>query len=645
MSVPDLGDLLALPVDQIPDEYFELVYEFLIHKYRQGEPVISDSRFDNEFTPEMTRRFPGHPLLNRVESDLPETLSGRRLVKHSIPMLSTLKAYTYEERQAWGVMLIRACEALGIDPNLLAVSVTPKLDGLGCFDDGNTISTRGDGIYGEDITHLFTKLGISPGIPTGAGLGELVVSKSAFDRYFSQNYEHPRSFVVGVKNDKNVGWMDIIGGSDVLRGGDRSILAFKPFSGLDQEKVDLVNFVEEGDKILDSFLESSYDWPLDGVCGVVLVEGDSAATERLRAFLGATEHHYRWQIALKRKGDTAITLVESIEVQIGRTGKLTPLANVSPVSLSGAVIRKIPLFNFSLAKERGIGAGAEIEIVRAGEVIPAWYKTHIPASLVVPEVCPFCEHELLEEGANIFCPNTFGCPARRTESFLYFFKTLDAAYGFGRRTIQKILSSGKVHDLEQFLDLEAEDFLDLGFGSKTSKNLSEELTQLRISPIEDYKLLAALGIKGLGLSLSKRLVRKFPVSEIILGVGIQDLCLVDGIDEPTAKVIGDDTERNWVVYSKLLSKFTIQETDRSVSPISNQALSGQILVFTGAFTSNIRRILEEKAREAGAIVATSVTNRTSFVVYGEKPGSNLTKARQKGVPTMSETEYLEAFFK
>lgn len=639
-EVDKIQHLLKVHAKDISDEDLLLVYDYLVRAYRSGTPLISDARFDSEFSPEFAKRFSMSPLLAVPETDLPNDVDESVLIAHPNRMLSMNKAYTLGERRAWAGQILKACFKLKIDPDKLRVSITPKLDGMACYDYGSHILSRGDSYRGEDITHLFTTKNIPPGKPLGKGPGELIVYKSFFDRVLADSFEHPRSYVVGVKNGKDQ--LSVLDNTVRVSQSNTLGMALLYYSDLPVLIASLEDFVEHGDDILQNVLESDLDVLLDGACGTLYVDGDERSTGRIRDFLGSTEHHHVWQLALKRVSQVRATYVEKVVINIGRTGKLTPVAHVTPVKVSGATISRLSLFNFSLAQERGIGPGAVIEVIRAGEVIPSWFKTNTPSSIVIPEVCPLCEHELLVANKDLYCPNTFGCPGRRERGVLHFFKTLDICDGFGPATLQTIFSSGLVNDLEELLDCTEERFLEMGFGKKEAMNLSNGISEIYSTIIPDYIVLAALGIESVGTGLARKIMHKYSIHDFLsnliehYGVGIR------GISDKTNKAIVDNISLNSATYFRIVNRLRISDT-KTKAPNTIGKLNGCTIVFTGTFTNGLRSELEQLVEEHGAIPVNTVTKGTSLVVYGDKAGIKLTKAKHLGVMTLSEIEFFDTF--
>ena len=344
--------------------------------YREGQPLVSDAEYD--LLVERLRSLDGHhPFLQRVE---PEKFNGRREVRHSLAMLSIEKAYTDEQLSRFVARVEKEAQALGI-PEVI-FRATPKLDGLAGRDDGRILVSRGNGLVGYDITSAFDKGVVALG-GRGQGLGEVVVLKSYFEAELAGKFEHPRNMVVGIVS------------SDTLNADVRDALTaekvhFVPYQQLDAWEGDGPRLLREIDDILQ-MLSARTDYPMDGIVIEIL-------DLRLKASMGATAHHYRWQIAVKRKGATAVTRVASIQWQVGRTGNITPVLEVAPVTLSGATIRRVTAHHAGMVAKLCIGPGALIEVIRSGEVIPKLERVLEPATsgrvaAAMPRMrsCPFVQ--------------------------------------------------------------------------------------------------------------------------------------------------------------------------------------------------------------------------------------------------------------
>lgn len=587
--------------------------------YRNGQPQVSDADYDR-LVERLREVDPGHPYLSTVE---PEQLLGRKEVRHPIPMLSTEKAYTPEQLQRYVNRVLKAAREIGIRHQVL-FRVTPKLDGLAGRDDGEIFASRGNGIMGYEISSAFDK-GVLPIGGRGQGLGEIVAVQSHFDTHLADKFEHPRNMVVGIISSDTLN-------PDAERALREGKVHFVPYTQLPFWQGDGERLLTDVDAISDRLMAQT-DYPLDGV--VVDVVDD-----QLKTHMGATAHHYRWQIAVKRKGETAETTVEQIHWQVGRTGNVTPVLEVSPVVLSGATIRRVTAHNAGMVSSRRIGPGSRIEIIRSGEVIPKLEQVLVEASRVeVPEICPVCDQSLSWRGDFLRCTNR-QCPAKMKQRISHWFKTLANADWFGIKTIQKIVAGG-FDSLEKIYAMTEEDFLSLGFGPVQSKNLAEALTTSRSKEIEDWRFLAAFGIPDLGVGDSRRLLQHIPLVELI-GISSEAIAQIDGFGAVTGSSIARGIGRQAETIAHMLGLgFNLERTALLLEQETIESpISGKKIVFSGKMESGSREEMQARARDLGALVQTAVSGATDMLVCGSRVGaSKRDKAARLGITIITEEAY------
>ncbi|MBF0225659.1 MAG: DNA ligase [Desulfobacterales bacterium] len=588
--------------------------------YREGEPIITDAEYD-ELVEKLRLLAPDNSFLQSVE---PEKFEGKKEIKHPFPMLSTEKAYSKDDLLRFLNRIKKESEKIGIET--IVFKITPKLDGLAGRDDGTILVTRGNGIAGYDITNAFDK-GIIPIGGRGLGLGEIVILKSYFDENLSEYFEHPRNMVVGIIASDNLNEF----AKEALQNEAVHFVPYKKLPCWEGNSEELINKIEE---ITEDILKKT-DYPLDGM----IVE---LTNETLKKHLGATAHHYRWQIAVKKKGDTAVTTVKKIKWQVGRTGNVTPVLEVTPTSLSGATIKNVTAHHAGLIKEQHIGIGSEIEIIRSGEVIPKLIKVITKTEDVkIPELCPSCKSELKWNNDFLKCLN-IKCPSQIEQSISHWFKTLGNADWFGIKTIQKLVNQG-FDSLEKIYDMKEDDFIKAGFGPGQSKNLFEAINISKNKMIEDWRFLAAFGISNLGKGESKRLLSYIKLEDI-LSAKIEDIQEIKHFGTITSQsiVAGILSLKPTILYMLNLG-FNLERTPL-ISEISNieSPIKGKKIVFTGKMAHGTREEMQNQASKLGAILQTSVTSKTDFLVCGENVGaSKIDKAKKAGVKIVSELDYHE----
>jgi DNA ligase (NAD+) len=586
--------------------------------YRQGKPVVSDAEYDR-LLERLRALVPDHPFLHKVE---PERFENRREVRHPAPMLSIEKAYTREQLARFVARVEKEAAASGKTDVLFRL--TPKLDGLAGRDDGQVFATRGNGLVGYEISSAYAK-GVVPVGGRGQGVGEIVVAKSYFDRHMTSYFEHPRNMVVGIISS------DILN-ENARKALDEKMVHFVPYNQVEGIIVDGEQLVEETATLVEKVL-SGVNYPTDGVVAEVTDEG-------LKEHMGATAHHYRWQIAIKTKGRTATTTVIGIQWQVGRTGNVTPVMEVEPVSLSGATIRRVTAHHAGNIRDANIGIGTRIEIIRSGEVIPKLESVlEAKGDAVLPRHCPSCNHPLIWQNDFLKCTNS-ACRAQIEQRLSHWFRILGNADWFGIKTIQKIVASGR-NCLEAVYGLLEADFIDMGFGPVQSKNLAEAIETSKTKPVEDWRFLAAFGISDLGTGDSRKLLAHIPI-EKITAIDQKTILGIKGFGEKTSRSItesidlmGETIDHMLALGFNLIRTPLIEEQETVESPIA-----GKGIVFTGKMNHGSRSEMQGQARNLGARVQTAVSGKTDYLVCGENVGaSKKNKAEKLGVRILTESEY------
>jgi DNA ligase (NAD+) len=586
--------------------------------YRRGAPQISDAEYDR-LVEQLRALDPHHPFLHAVE---PERFTERQEIRHPDPMLSTEKAYSREQLERFIVRVTKAASEVDRPDPLFRL--TPKLDGLAGRDDGRVFASRGNGLVGYEISSAFEK-GVIPIGGRGQGLGEIVVVQSYFEKHCAGKFEHPRNMVVGIV------------ASDTLNQDARQALLdgmvhFVPYNQLKHWQGTGNQLIQDIYGIGDRLMAQT-DYPLDGT----VIE---AVSRRIKSHMGATAHHYRWQIAVKRKGETKSTHVEGLTWQVGRTGNVTPVLQVAPVALSGATIRRVTAHNAGMVRRRQIGPGAKIEVIRSGEVIPKLEQVLSPAQRVeLPDSCPACSGALTWRGDFLRCTN-IECPAKIEQSISHWFKTLGSADWFGIKTIQKLVNAGFA-SLEQIYALNAEDFAAIGFGPVQSKNLAEALETSRSKPVEDWRFLAAFGIADLGVGDSRRLLQHIELDGIINATADQ-IERINGFGETTSRSIVQGLGRVKRTFLHMMDLgFNLERTLlHSESPAVSGPIAGKRMVFSGKMVRGSRKKIQNGARALGAIVQSAVSSSTDFLVCGENVGpKKYEKASKLGVKILTEDEF------
>ena len=592
--------------------------------YRDGTPIITDQDYDFVFLAKLSQRAPDHFLLGRVE---PENKGfSEEKVKLPEKMLSTDKAYSWAEIQKWLDRVNKAAQEINLLPESIQIKGTAKLDGFAGYDDGTRLYTRGDGSKGSDISRVFERgLSVYNDSHRGQGPGEIVVQKSYFESHLSQHFEYPRNFQASLIKEKS---LDQFASQAIA---DKTAL-FVPFTQLPSWSGGIGLFTEQFQNIV-SELESGVDFDVDGVVFEI-------TSEQLKAHMGSNRKFHRWQIAFKENKDKAQVRVLSVTAQVGRTGKITPVAELEPTQLSGATIYRATGHHYGLVKEQGLGSGSVVELTRSGLVIPKINRVLKSAEVSIPTVCPSCENELVWDSDFLMCMNHDNCPEQIIGGIAYFFKILANNDGFGIATVQK-LYAGQIRNVSDVYQLKHDELTAMGFGDKTSQNLINQLKRSRHESVDDWRFLAAFGVSRLGQGNCENLLKHCALEQVF-DLTVDDISNMDGFAALTAQLIVDglsDIQKEFNAVMNLgfnlESTILISDSSNSSHPLYNKKI-----VFTGKM-SQPRSDLQKQAKSLGIKVSGSVNSKTDYLVIGDKVGATkLNAAKKQGVVILQEADYL-----
>ncbi len=654
--------------------------------YVLDAPVISDAEYDAKMRA-LRVLEEAHPEL--VTEDSPtQRVGGRpaegfRKVTHSRPMLSLDNAYNAEELQAWDR---RVRELAGELPVLYAAEL--KLDGLSvaihyevqASGDARLMRglTRGDGQTGEDVTSNVRTIRSVPLLVTeeklrAAGMagvagfevrGEVVMPIASFQRMNEERERagqdlaaNPRNAAAGTLRtlEPNIvaqrrldcyAYFLLVGGEYAAAGQAASLEMLEKLGFRVNPHRTTCGTVEE---ILD-FLErmeamrSTLPYEIDGV----VIKVDAQPTQ-LR--LGYTGRAPRWAIAYKFAARAAVTQVLEIEVTVGRTGKLSPVAVLRPVGIGGTTVERAGLFNADEVARLGVRVGSWVRVERGGDVIPKIAEvvpkpegeSGIEESVEpfrMPDACPVCGTIARQAEGEVdrYCVNT-DCPARLLQSLLYFaHRGVMNIDGLGEALIQQLLDSGLVRSIADLYTLNEEQLLKLErVGKKSAQSLLEQIERSKQAGLA--RLLMGVGIRFVGERTAELLAGAFGSMEAIAAAGREELEMVDEVGPKVAASIREffENERNQALVERLRAvgvKMTAEKKQRSAE------LAGMTFVLTGSFPTMSREEAKARIEAAGGKVSGSVSKKTSFVVAGEEAGSKLDKAQELGVPVIDEATLL-----
>jgi DNA ligase (NAD+) len=371
--------------------------------------------------------------------------------------------------------------------------------------------------------------------------------------------------------------------------------------------------------------------------GMVIKVDEIAKQEEL----GYTVKFPKWMCAYKFPAVEKVTKLLDITLQVGRTGVITPVAEIEPVNIEGALVSRATLHNFDEIERKDIRIGDHVIIIRSGDVIPKIIKvltdrrTGEEKPIERPTHCPTCGSELLDEGTLIKCQN-LECPDRVVNSIIHFAKKgcMDID-GLGSKIVEQLVKEGKIHDILDLYSLSYDDLADLeGFKEKKINNLLNAIAATKGAPL--HRLITAMGIEHIGEVASKALAEKFGLG--IVDATFDEIVAIDGIGEEMANSLLEFMRVNREKVLKLFE--VVQPTVTQKVEAAENPFKGKTVVLTGTMSES-RGKIKEMLENLGAKVSGSVSKKTDYVIYGEDAGSKLTKAESLGVKTLTEEEMRE----
>ena len=622
LTAPDLED----------DELIDII-KYFEQEYRAGNDVISNNRFEMEFIFELRERYPEHEILNSVGEENLDDFEGEKVV-HPYPMLSTDKVYGNEEILKWVAKVHASAQKLGIDQSDVYVELSPKLDGLAGRKRDGVLCTRGTHYVGVNITRVFERgvvdLSSEEHAVNGDILGEIIVKQNYYTQYLASEFKHPRNFVVGLVKS------DVMNSMAEKACADEAV-CFVPYMGLMRKRVLARDLVSRIDEIRKEMYEKS-EYLLDGVVAEVV---DS----RIREDMGTATGFHRWVRAIKEEGESAESKCVGILRQTGRTGKVTPIALIEPVFISGCEISKPTAHNERKLIDDGIGEGAILKIIRAGEVIPKIVGVIKRADVVLEAThCPSCNYELVWDGAFKVCNNKFKCPAQSSNAIVHFMKSLGGVKNFGIKSVEKMVDAGFAR-IDKILRMSLEDYHSIGFGKTESLNFIKEIEKAKSKKIKDSVFISCFGFRYLGKSDSKKIMSYCSIDEFP-NITEEDLIKIKGFGKKKSASIAKSLRDNFDLIRDVCSiGFVIEKTKGSADvehTNSTSKISGLNIVITGEMVNRDRKEMEELAEKNGAKVQSQVNGKTNLVVAGDKAGdSKINKAKELGVKIINESDFLE----
>lgn len=617
----------------------QLEAEIIKHKalYYQGRPEISDYEYD-KLEEELRKLDPKNPTLEIVGTT---TTSGEK-IKHDKKMLSLEKTYVLDDLVSW----------MGKED----VLSTMKLDGISCsliYEDGelSLAKTRGDGTFGENITEKvmwisnvpkFIKNKIKVEIR-----GELYCDEENFFKLSQEmtniGLEKPtsqRNIVAGLMGRKEnlelcryIKFMafDYISDEKISREEEKFLLLKKyEFLIPDYE-------IHNSKKSLEDVVDRARDFMSEGdyqIDGLVFTYNQIALHDEL----GETSHHPRYKLAFKFQGESKQTTLKEIVWSVSRNGILTPVGDVEPVELSGAMISRVTLHNYGVVAANNLKTGDVIEIIRSGEVIPKFLSV-IKSShhkFEVPENCPSCGSKVEIKDIRIFCRNEF-CPGKNKEIILNFIQKIGIE-DLSSKRLDELLKAKMVRSIPDLYKLSADDLMKL---DKVKDKLSQKLIDSiqKTKHVDLIVFLSALGITGGAYNKCEKVVRAgFDSIKKIKHLTLEQLMSIEGFAEKSATEFLNSLKEKEELIDELVDlgfKFSVEETRET-------KITGLKICITGALSEK-RNVVEDKIREGGGIMVSSVSKNTDLLVTNETDpnSSKYKKALELKIKIITEEELMK----
>ncbi|MBE6308424.1 MAG: NAD-dependent DNA ligase LigA [Bacteroidales bacterium] len=640
--------------------------------YVLSSPTISDFEFD-ALLRELQSLEEAHPEMYdatsptlRVGSDISK---GFTQVPHKYPMLSLGNTYSKSEVADFYERVKRLlnddfeiCCELKFDGS--SISLTYK--------DGKLVQavTRGDGEKGDDVTANVKTIRSIPLVLKGDSYprefeirGEILMPWAVFEELNQSREKQGEPLFANPRNAAS-GTLKLMDSSEVAKrkldaylyymlgeelpaeGHYENLMAAREWGFKISETTRKCHTLDEVFAFIDHFDQARKELPV-ATDGIVL----KVNSLRQQKNLGYTAKSPRWAIAYKFQAERALTRLNEVTYQVGRTGVVTPVANLDPILLSGTIVKRASLHNADIIEKYDLHIGDMVYIEKGGEIIPKITGVDTDARFMLGDKvrfitnCPVCGTPLVraEGEAAHYCPNEFGCaPQMRTKIEHFVSREAMNIETIGPETVELLFNYGLIKNVADLYSLQMEDFMFLPrLGAKSAENVVAALAQSRQVPFE--RVLFALGIRYVGATVAKRLARAFGDIDSLIAATIPQLTAVDEIGERIATSVKAYFEKpaNMELVARLREaglKFRLEE---EVTSNRTDILAGKSIVISGVFTHHSRDEYKEIIEQNGGKNVSSVSKSTSFILAGENMGpSKLEKAQKLNVKVMSEDEFL-----
>lgn len=652
-------------------QYRELCDEIWEHNrryYVENAPTISDEEFDELLSalegieqehPEWV--YPGSPTQRVGES----VVGGFPIAKHTVPMLSLANSYSKEEVHDF----LKRIEKL-LHKRKVVYEAELKLDGIACslrYEDGIFVRavTRGNGVEGDEITANVRTIHSLPLQLQGdypdvlEVRGEVFMPKKAFEALnarSSKQFANPRNAAGGslkLLNPKEV----------AKRGLAISLYGIAECSKTFKSQFDSLHYLQEiglpvvvqhtlcegFDEIMkfsERVKKTRKDLPYE-IDGIVIKVDDLAAQKKL----GVTGKNYRWAIAYKFAATRKESIIHEITVQVGRTGVLTPVAELEPVFVAGSTISRATLHNEDEIKRKDIRVGDHVLIEKGGDVIPKVVevihekrpkKSH---PWRMPTKCPACHTAVVrsEKEVAVRCPNKAGCPAQELQRMIFFTSKagMDIDH-LGKKIVMLLVEKGLIERVSDIYHLTAEDLYQLpNFKEKSVNNLLKAIEASKDVSLDRF--IFSLGIPFVGSETAAILATKAGSLEQLIKMNEEELLQLENIGPKVAEsIVTFFADQENLEEIDCLLEAGVKPKALKVKSYKGHPFNGKTFVLTGALEEYTRDGASALIRERGGKVSGSVSQKTDYVLLGEDPGSKYDKAKKLNIPIMTEDDFKEA---
>lgn len=640
--------------------------------YVLDKPIISDYEFDFKLKQlqELESQYPDYFDESSPSQRVGGTITKNfQTVPHEHRMYSLDNSYSKEELIEWEK---RVQKVLGDVP--LEYTCELKYDGASIsitYENGilKRAVTRGDGFQGDDVTNNIKTIKSIPlklkgNFPSKFDIrGEIILPFAGFEKMNQElieigetPYSNPRNTASGslklqdsaevAKRPLDCLLYFLIGNNLPFKSQFEGLETARQWGFKAPKEAKLAHNLDEVFQFIDYWDTHRHNLPYETDGVVVKVNSFHYQDE-----LGFTAKSPRWAIAYKFKSEQVSTKLNSISYQVGRTGSITPVANLEPVQLAGTVVKRASLHNADQIEKLDIREGDTVFVEKGGEIIPKIIAVDFIKRLDNSETtkyitnCPECNTELVrsEGEANHYCPNFYGCPPQIIGRIQHFIsrKAMDIE-GLGGETVALLFNNGLVHNYADLYELTVEQIRPLErMAQKSAENLVNGVANSKNIPFE--RVLFALGIRFVGETVAKKLAKHYKSIDALRQTTLMDLILVDEIGERIAQSVLDffDNQENSIMIERL-KKYGIQfEIIEKINPNATEKLSGKTFVVSGVFEKFSRDDLKKAIEDNGGKVGSSISAKTDYVIAGDNMGpAKLDKANKLNVSIISEDDFI-----